>query len=218
MSQFLISSVALVGALVAALADGQRAVVLASAAVGIGLTPAALAVGGAPEAAVPLLAALAALLAGPLSRRLAERLPGVPGLHPLVPVVSPRVGLFGPRSVRVAATVLALPAASWVSLNVEVGGVATAHGVIFAAAFTWLVGAARLLLGRTVEDLAVGAAVVGVAGGVSWTVQEGSGALGAAALLAVLAPAAAATAGWLAGRHRRGLPPSRPEAAPAAAL
>jgi len=217
MSQFLISSLGLLGALVAATVDGRRAVVLAAAAVGLGLTPAALAVGGAPEAAVPLVAAAMALLAGPLSRRLAERLPGVPGLNPAVPVVSPRAGLFGPRSIRVAATALAMPAASWVSLNVEVGGVATAKGVVFAAAFTWLVGAARLLVGRTVEDLAVGAAVVGMAGGVSWTVQVGPSALAAAVLLAALAPMAAATSGWLSGRHRRGVQAARGDSAGAQA-
>src|SRR5581483_11504532 len=92
---------------------------------------------GGPGALVPLVAGLAAVLAGTVALRAATALRWVPGLDPAVPVVAPPAGLFGPRSVRAVGAALALPAASWVSLNVQVGGEATAHGAVFAAAYAW---------------------------------------------------------------------------------
>jgi hypothetical protein len=122
-----------------------------------------------------------------------------------VPVVAPPAALFGPRSVRAVGAALALPAASWVSLNVQVGGEATAHGAVFAAAYVWFIGCLRLLRARSLEGLAIGAAVLGIAAATGWLLEAGPGALPEAAAVAGLAPGAAAAAGWLTGRHRRTL-------------
>lgn len=204
MSEFLIGSLGILGGIVVALVDGRRAVAIAALAAGIALAPAALVVGGGRAATIPLVAALATALALLVARVVAERFPTVPGLDPLVPVVSPPTGLFGPRSLRAVAIALALPVTSWVSTNVTVGGAASARGVIFTAVYIWLAGAVRLLLGRTVEDLACGAAAIALAGGVSWTVQADMAPGPPALAIAAVAPLAGAVAGWLTGRHHRG--------------
>jgi hypothetical protein len=86
---------------------------------------------------------------------------------------------------------------------VLVGPAGTAQGAVFAAAYTWLVGAIRLLRGRALEDLLVGAAAVALAGAVGWVLEAGPGSLPEAMVAAGLAPVAAVTAGWLQGRHGR---------------
>jgi hypothetical protein len=203
MNQSLIAALAFVAGVVVVLVDGRSAVALAALFSGLVLATAAGSVGGTPAALVPLLFGAAAVLTGRLARTAAERLPAVPGLDPQVPVVAPRGGLFGPRSVRLFAGVLALPAASWVSLNVSVGGAAVASGAVFAAAYLWLTGAVRLLRARALEELAVGAAAVALAAATGWLLEAGPGAVPEAAAVAALAPAAAAVAGWMTGRHRR---------------
>lgn len=203
MSQTLIAALGFLGGAVAALVDGPRAVGIAALVAGLALAPAAAGVGGLAAAAVAVAAGLAALVLDPVARRTASRVAVVPGLNPLVPVVGSREALFGPRSLRAVAAALALVAASWVSLNVLVGPAASAQGAVFAAAYVWLVGSARLLRARALEDLCVGAAAVGLASAVAWILEAGPGALAEAAVPAMLAPAAALTAGWLQGRHRR---------------
>jgi hypothetical protein len=203
MSQTLIAALGFLGGAVAALVDGPRAVGIAALVAGLALAPSAASVGGLPAAAVVTGAGLAAALLDPAARRGAERMGRVPGLDPLVPVVASREALFGPRSIRAAAAALALVAASWVSLNVLVGAAGTAQGAVFAAAYTWLVGAIRLLRARALEDLLVGAATVALAGAVGWILEAGPSALPEAMVAAGLAPAAAVTAGWLRGRHHQ---------------
>lgn len=207
MSQTLIAMLGFLGGAVAALIDGHRAVGVGALVLGLSLAPAAASVGGWPGAAVVVGAGLAAALLDPLSGRGAERIGTVSGLDPLVPVVAPRDSLFGPRSVRAAAAAMALVAASWVSLNVLVGAAGTAQGAVFAAAYTWLIGAIRLLRARALEDLLVGAAAVALAGTVAWILEAGPSALPEAMVAAGLAPGAAVAAGWLRGRHRRAAPP-----------
>jgi len=199
MSQSLIATLGFLGGAVVALVDGPRAVRLAGILAGAPLAPAAASVAGWPGALLPISAGAGVLLAGTLARAAADHLRFVPGLDPQVMVVAPRDRLFGPRSVR-----------AWVSLNVHVGGAASDQGAVFAAAYVWLVGAVRLLRGRAVEDLAIGVVAVAVAGGVAWILETGPAALAEAATLAGLAPVAAATEGWLAGRHGR-RPPSAAE-------
>ena len=203
MSQQLIATIAFFGGIVAAMVDDRRAVGFAALGAGLGLAPAASSVAGGPAALVPLLAGISAALLGWLARRVAAALRWVPGLDPTVPVVAPPAALFGPRSIRALGAALALPAASWVSLNVQVGGVATAHGAVFAAAYVWFVGGLRLLRAASVEDLAAGAAVLGIASATGWILEAGPGAIPEASAAAGLAPVAAAAAGWLVGRHRR---------------
>jgi hypothetical protein len=203
MSQTLIAALGFLGGAVAALVDGHRSVGIAALVLGLTLGPAAASVGGLPAAAVVIGAGLGAAFLDPAVRRGAERMGKVAGLDPLVPVVAPREALFGPRSIRAAAGALALVAASWVSLNVLVGAAGSAQGAVFAAAYTWLVGAIRLLRARALEDLLVGAVAVALAGAVGWILEAGPSALPEAMVAAGLAPAAAVTAGWLRGRHRR---------------
>jgi len=205
MSQALIATLGFLAGLVAAMVDGPRAVRVAALATGLGAAPAAATIGGGPAALVPLVAGLAAVLAGFVAVRAAGALRWVPGLDPAVPVVAPPAGLFGPRSVRAVGAALALPAASWVSLNVQVGGEATAHGAVFAVAYLWFAGCLRLLRARSVADLATGGAVLGIAAATGWLLEAGPGALPEATAAAGLAPVAAAAAGWLTGRHRRAL-------------
>jgi hypothetical protein len=203
MSQALVATIGFFGGLVAAMVDGRRAVRVAALVVGIALAPAASDVGGDPAALVPLLGGVLSVLLGTLALRAAVALRWLPGLDPSVPVVAPPAALFGPRSVRAVGAALALPAASWVSLNVQVGGAASAHGAVFAAAYVWFVGCVRLLRARSVEGLATAAAMLGLAAATGWILEAGPGALPEASAVAGLAPVAAATAGWLAGRHQR---------------
>jgi hypothetical protein len=213
-SQALIATLGFFAGLVGAMVDGRRAVRIAALAAGLGAAPAAATTGGGPGALVPLLAGLATVLTGTVALRAATGLRWVPGLDPAVPVVAPPAGLFGPRSVRALGAALALPAASWVSLNVQVGGEATAHGAVFAVAYVWFAGCLRLLRARSVQDLAVAAAVLGIAAATGWLLEAGPGALPEATAAAGLAPAAAAASGWLTGRHRRALrAAAEPEAA-----
>jgi hypothetical protein len=206
MSQSLIATLGFLGGAVIALADGPRAVRLTGMLAGAFLAPAAASVGGWPGALVPIAAAVGVVVAGTGARAAAEHVRFVPGLDPQVLVVAPRDRLFGPRSVRALAAAAALVAASWVSLNVHVGGAATDQGAVFAVAYIWLVGAVRLLRGRAVEDLAIAAVAVALAGGVAWILETGPAALAEAATLTGLAPVAAAIEGWLAGRHGRRSP------------
>jgi len=215
MSQALIATIGFFGGVVAAMIDGRLSVRLAAVAAGLGLAAAAAAVGGSPAALVPVVAGLAAVLLGTAGMRAAVALRWVPGLDPAVPVVAPPAALFGPRSVRAVGAALALPAASWVSLNVQVGGVATAHGAVFAVAYVWFVGCLRLLRARALDDLAAGTAVLGIAAATGWILEAGPGAIPEASAAAGLAPVAAGAAAWLAGRHRRSLR-VEPEPAPAA--
>jgi hypothetical protein len=202
-SQALIATVGFFAGLVAAMVDGRRSLRAASLAVGLGLAPAAAQVGGGPAALVPLVAGVAAVVAGTVALRAAVSLRWVPGLDPAVPVVAPPAALFGPRSVRAVGAALALPAASWVSLNVQVGGEASAHGAVFAAAYVWFVGCLRLLRARSLQDLGIATAVLGIAAATGWLLEAGPGALPEATAAAGLAPVAAAATGWLTGRHRR---------------
>jgi hypothetical protein len=201
-SQALVATIGFFAGVVVAMVDGRRALRVAAVAAGLGLSVAAAEVGGGPAALVPLLAGLSAALLGTLAQRAAIALRWVPGLDPAVPVVAPPAALFGPRSVRAIGAVLALPAASWVSLNVQVGGAATAHGAVFTAAYVWLIGCLRLLRARSLQDLAVATAVLGLAAATGWLLEAGPGAIPEATAAAGLAPAAAMAAGWLVGRHR----------------
>jgi hypothetical protein len=211
MSQQLIATLAFFGGVVAAMVDGRRAVSLAALASGLGLAAAAASVAGSPAALVPLVAGGSAAVLGWAARRAAAAMHWVPGLDPTIPVVAPPAALFGPRSIRALGAALALPAASWVGINVQVGGVATAHGAVFAAAYVWFIGCLRLLRARSLEDLAAGAAVLGIAAATGWILEAGPGAIPEASAAAGLAPVAAIAAGWLVGRHRR--PQSREQAA-----
>src|SRR5258708_8699151 len=157
MSQALVATIGFFGGLVATMVDGRRAVRVAALVVGVALAPAASDVGGDPAALVPLLGGVLSVLLGTLALRAAVALRWLPGLDPSVPVVAPPAALFGPRSVRAVGAALALPAAPWVSLNVQVGGAASAHGAVFAAAYVWFGGGVRLLRARSGEGLATAA-------------------------------------------------------------
>ena len=207
MSQSLVAGLAWIGGVVIVLVDGRRSTVVAALIAGLVLAPAAGSVGGAP--AVVLLAGggTAVGAAGLLGRLVGGRLGLGAGLDPDVPVTATGGRLFGPRSIRLLAGALALPAASWVSLNVEVGGAAVAGGAIFAAADLWLVGAVRLLRARTLDDLAVGAEVVALASATAWLLQAGPGAEPEALTAIAGAAIVAAVTGTALGRRaldRRG--------------
>jgi hypothetical protein len=116
-------------------------------------------------------------------------------------VVAGAEALFGPRSVRVATAVLVLPAASWVSFNVPLGSASTVSGVLFPAALVWGCAGMRLLSARTISDIAVGVAALGIAAAAAWYLCAGVDTVPGAVTAASLAPGAAATAGWLRGRH-----------------
>ncbi|MHB8719266.1 MAG: hypothetical protein ACYDAC_10310 [Candidatus Dormibacteria bacterium] len=197
----LLASLGFLAAAVVTLADGRNAVGVAALVSGLCLAPLAADVAGGD--ATLLLVGLAALSAAllPLARRAGRRARRTAGLDPGVPVVSTGENLFGPRSIRVAAGAATLPAASWVSFNVPIGTATTVSGVLFPAVLICLCGGVRLLAARTLTDVAVGVAVVGLAAGVGWAVAGGVENLDGLAAAAGLAPAAALAVGWLSGRH-----------------
>jgi len=198
----LLAAVGFLAAVVVTLVDGRRAVTWASLAAALGLAPSVAASYGADGAVVLLAAAVAAGVAGVLSHAVAGRLPRVAGVDAGVPVVAGVAGLFGPRSIRVATAVLVLPAASWVSFNIPLGSASTISGVLFPAAVVGGCAGMRLLTARTVLDIAVGVAALGIAVAAAWFLSAGVDTLSSAATVAALAPGAAITSGWLRGRHR----------------
>jgi hypothetical protein len=201
----LLDSLAFVGAVVAVLVDQRRAVFWACLAVAVCLAPTAAALSGPGAAIILGGAAAAAGIAGESARLLFGRLTRRPESGPLIPVAAPPDSLFGPRSLRAFAALVALPAASWISFNVPVGSIAVVQGLLFPPTFTFLCGAIRLLLARTIGDLAVGVAVIALAVAVGWFLRGGSDPLPAAAGMALLAPLAAVLEEWL-GAHRHPAP------------
>jgi hypothetical protein len=74
--------------------------------------------------------------------------------------------------------------------------------VLFPAAVVGGCAGMRLLTARTVLDIAVGVAALGIAVAAAWFLSAGVDTLSSAATVAALAPGAAITSGWLRGRHR----------------
>lgn len=210
MNQPLLDLVAFAAGAVAVVVDRRRAVVMACLAVALGLAPAAAIYGGGGAVVLLLGAGAAGAAAGPLAGAAARRMPPRPGIDPIQAVGSPREGLFGPRSARVGAAVVALIAASWVSFNVPVGSVAAVEGALFPVAFVFSCGVLRIFLARSVTDLAVGVAVVALGIGVGWLLRGGSDPLPAAGGVIAIAPLMAGLDGWLAARRRPPAPAARP--------
>ena len=196
MSQPLLDVIAVAGGVVAVLVDGRWAVVVASLAVAAGLAPTAATFGGGWAAVMVLGAGVVSAATGRLGDRFGARL-GSRGPDPRRPVVRPPEALFGPRSVRVAAAAVALPAASWVSFNIPVGSVTVVEGRLFPVAIVFTFGIVRLLLARSVADLGVGVAVVALAVSVAWFLRGGIDPMPPALGVAALAPVAAGVQAWL---------------------
>ncbi len=199
----LLSAAGVLAALAAMMVDGRRAVAIAVVLLAAGMAPTAATFGGAPGVAVLGACALAAVLlawAGWLGGR---RLPWLAGLDPTIPAFAPRDRLFGPRSSRAFGAAVALPIASWVSFNVPVGQVTTNQGLLFPIVYAWTCGVIRLVVARTVEDLAVGVAMVALSAGTAWLLRGGADSFPGAVLACVAAPLAALLAGWLNGRSSR---------------
>lgn len=200
----LLSAAGVLAAVVAMMVDGRRAVAIAVVVLAAGMAPTAATFGGAPGVAVLGACALAAIVLAWVGWLGGRRLPWVSRLDPTVPAFAPADRLFGPRSVRAFGAAVAIPIASWVSFNVQVGQVAVAvEGFLFPTAYAWSCGVIRLVVARTVEDLAVGVGMVSLATGTAWLMRSGSDSFPGAALACVVAPLAALIAGWLAGRTSR---------------
>jgi hypothetical protein len=211
-SEPLLAVVGFAAAVVVTLVDGRRAIGYASLAAALGLAaPVSVVYGGDAALVLVAAAALAAFLT-PATRAAARRISWMAGVDPAVPVVARGEALFGPRSVRAAAAVVVLPAASWVSFNVPLGSASTVRGVLFPAALVWGCGCMRLLTARTLNDVAVGVAAVGLGASAAWFLCAGTATLPSAVAAASLAPAAALTAGWLSGRHSTSSSPARTSA------
>lgn len=202
-SEPLLSLAGVVAAVIAMMVDSRGATVIALIAVAAGLAPTVALTGGSDAVLVLAIAAVAGLVGGVASRLAARRLPWVAGLDPRVPAFAPSRQLFGPRSLRAFAAALALPIASWVSFNVPIGEVAVVQGILFPIAYVWACGLLRMVVGRTLQDLAVGVTMLALSGASAWLVRGGADAVAGAAGAASLAPLAAVLSGWLAGRHER---------------
>ncbi len=197
----LLATIAFVAAVVVSLVDGRRAIAYASMAAALGLAPVVAAVYGGDAALLLVGAAASVAVAAPLARLAARRLGGPGGIDPSVPAIGAGGGLFGPRSVRTATAVAVLPAASWVSFNIPLGSTSTVTGVIFPAALLGGCASMRLVTARSINDLAVGVAALGIAGAAAWFLAAGVDTLAGAAAAASLAPAVGVVVGWLGGHH-----------------
>ena len=197
----LLAGAGFLAAVVVTVVDGRNAVTYASLAAALGLAPSVATLYGPDGALVLGAAAIIAALVGPLSRAAAHRVSGMAGVDPNVPVVGGTEGLFGPRSVRVITAVLVLPGASWVSFNIPIGSASTVSGVLFPAALIWGCAGMRFLTARTLADIAVGVAALGIAAAAAWFICAGVDTMAAAVSAAALAPGAAIATGWLRGRH-----------------
>lgn len=203
MSQSLVSTIGFVTAVMVVLIDGRWAPALAAVIAVLGLTPTVLAAAGVALAGELIAIAALTVAASRIAWIAGRRLRWIARLDPDVPAQGPRDALFGPRSVRVAAAALAIPAASWVSFNVPIGLSANVQGHLFASAYLWLCGALRLVVARSIEDMAVGVVATTVAGGAGWAVGTGSRGGGSTLALMLVALAAASCAAWLGGRQSR---------------
>jgi hypothetical protein len=199
----LLSAAGVIAAVVAMMVDGRRAVAIAAVFLAAGLAPTAATFVGAPGALVLGGAAVAAVLLAWVGWMGGRVLPWLSRLNPTIPAFAPADRLFGPRSGRAFGAAVALPVASWVSFNVPIGQIATVGGLLFPIAYAWSCGVIRLLLARTVEDLAVGVAMIGIATATAWLLRSGSDSFPGAILACVAAPLAAFLAGWLNGRSSR---------------
>jgi hypothetical protein len=202
----LLSAAGVLAAVVAIMVDGRRAVAIAVVIVAAGMAPTAATFGGAPGVAVLGASALVAVLFSWSGWAAGRLLPWVAGLDPTVPAFAPGDRLFGPRSIRAFGASVAFPIASWVSFNIPVGQVTAVQGFLFPTAYAWSCGVIRLLVARTVADLAVGVAMVSLSTGTAWLLRGGGDSLPGAGLACAVAPVAALVAGWLAGRSSRRLP------------
>jgi hypothetical protein len=209
----LLSAAGVVGAVVAMMVDGRRSVAVAVVLLSAGLAPTAATFGGAPGVAVLGASAVAAVLLAWGGRVGGRVLPWLTGLDPTIPAFAPADRLFGPRSSRAFGAAVAVPVASWVSFNVPIGQVAAVEGFLFPIAFAWTCGVIRLLVARTLEDLAVGVTMVSIATGTAWLLRSGTDSFPGAALAWLAAPLAAFIVGWLNGRgSRRAHPPAEADA------
>jgi hypothetical protein len=199
----LLSAAGVLAAVVAMMVDGRRAVAIAVVFLAAGMAPTAATFGGAPGVAVVGACALAAVLLAWVGWLGGRRLPWLAGLDPTIPAFAPPDRLFGPRSSRAFGAAVAVPVASWVSFNVPVGQVAVFQGLLFPIVYAWTCGVIRLVVARTVEDLAVGVAMVALATGTAWLLRGGPDSFPGAVLACVAAPLAALIAGWLNGRSSR---------------
>lgn len=202
-SEPLLSSLAVLAGVIAMVVDGRNAVAIASAVAALGLAPSAGSVGGGSAILVLAGAGLAGVVAEIVARPLARRVRWGSGLDPAIPIFAGGRELFGPRSIRVFAAALALPAASWVSFNAPVGAVALVQGILLPAAYIWLCGALRMILARSLVDIASGLVLAGFGGGVAWLVRGGPDAFGGLVVASALAPAACVVSGWMSGRRAR---------------
>ena len=205
-SEPLLSLAGVVAAVVAVMVDTRSATLVALVAVAAGLVPTVALTGGGSAVLVLLIAAVAGVGGGIVSRFAARSLPWVAGLDPRVPAFAPSRQLFGPRSLRAFAAALAIPIASWVSFNVPIGEVAVVQGILFPVAYVWGCGLLRMVAGRTVQDLAIGVTMIALGGAAAWLVRGGPDAVAGASASASLAVLAAVVSGWLAGRHERRAP------------
>jgi hypothetical protein len=206
-SAALLSATGVLATLVAIMVDGRRAVAIAVVFLAAGLAPTAATFGGAPGVAVLGGCAIAAVLLAWFGWLGGRVLPWLSGLDPMIPAFAPADRLFGPRSTRAFGAAAAIPIASWVSFNVPVGQIAAVQGFLFPIAYAWVCGVVRLLVARTVEDLAVGVAMIAIATATAWLLRSGTDSFGGAVFACIAAPLAALLAGWLNGRSsRRPLP------------
>ena len=192
----------MIGVVIAMVADGRIAVAAAALVSALCLAPDVAYVAGQDAALTVLGFGFATPLLMFVSYRIAQRLPLRDGIDPVAPMFSSAYSLFGPRSTRVAVAVLALPCASWMTFNVAVPGVAVGAGVLFPPTYTWLCGAGRLLVAKTVEDLGVGVLLAGFGIAVAWSTRDGASATTYANALLALGPVSGLITGWLIGRHR----------------
>ncbi len=199
----LLSAAGILAAVIAMMVDGRRAVAIAVVFVAAGMAPTAATFGGAPGVAVLGVAAISAVLLSMAGWAGGRLLPWLAGLDPTIPAFAPPDRLFGPRSRRAFGAALAVPIASWVSFNVPIGQITAVQGLLFPIAYLWTCGLVRLLVARTVEDLAVGVSMISLATGTAWLLRSGTDSLPGAVLACLVAPLAALVAGWLNGRSAR---------------
>ena len=190
-----------VGVVVAMVVDGQLAVTIASFSICLGLAPFVAYAGGETPALLMLCCGPAAAAVMAVSFGVAHRYHNGTHLDPVAPMFSQPNALFGPRSIRVAVAAVALPCAAWVSFNVVLAGSASGvGGLLFPAAYACICGVGRLLVARTLEDVAVGSVLVTLGVAAAWIARD-SGAIALFVVMLGVCPLAACAVGWLSGQH-----------------
>jgi hypothetical protein len=156
MSEFVVAMWGFVICVLVMMIDGRGQLMVSTLGAALAVAPALMFALGADAGSIILVGAALIWICATLAKMTARRSQRSGGLSIKTPITAKAQLMFGPRSVRAMATMVALAGASWVSLNVRVAGQGVAVGAVFAVSFLLLIALMRCLVADSIEDLGGG--------------------------------------------------------------